>query len=318
MDRNLALELIRVTEAAALACGRWVGKGDKTSADGAATEAMRQALDSIGITGTVVIGEGEMDEAPMLYIGEKLGRGNGGQEVDIAVDPLEGTSICAKGVNGSIATIALAPKGGFLHAPDMYMEKIAVGPTAKGVIDINASPTVNLQRVADAKNCYVEDLTVVILDRPRHDKIVAEIRKAGARIHLISDGDVAPAIAAAVDGSGVDMLLGIGGAPEGVLAAAALKCMGGDMQGRLVFMSDEERTRARKMGIVDFDKVYQCDEMANGDVVFAATGVTNGDLLRGIRYYSGGAETHSIVMRSKTRTIRFIETRHSFDFKPRY
>lgn len=318
MDRNLALELVRVTEAAALACGRWVGKGDKMSADGAATEAMRQALDSIGITGTVVIGEGEMDEAPMLYIGEKLGRGNGGQEVDIAVDPLEGTSICAKGVNGSIATIALAPKGGFLHAPDMYMEKIAVGPTAKGVIDINASPTVNLQRVADAKKCYVEDLTVVILDRPRHDKIVAEIRKAGARIHLISDGDVAPAIAAAVEGSGVDMLLGIGGAPEGVLAAAALKCMGGDMQGRLVFMSDEERTRARKMGITDFDKVYQCDEMANGDVVFAATGVTNGDLLRGIRYYSGGAETHSIVMRSKTRTIRFIETRHSFDFKPRY
>ncbi len=318
MDRNLALELVRVTEAAALACGRWVGKGDKMSADGAATEAMRRALDSIDIAGTVVIGEGEMDEAPMLYIGEKLGRGQGGQEVDIAVDPLEGTNICAKGVNGSIATIALAPRGGFLHAPDMYMEKIAVGPMAKGAIDIDASPTVNLQRVADAKKCYVEDLTVVILDRPRHDKIVAEIRKAGARIHLISDGDVAPAIAAAVEGSGVDMLLGIGGAPEGVLAAAALKCMGGDMQGRLVFMSKEEKDRARKMGIEDFDKIYQCDEMAAGDVVFAATGVTNGDLLRGIRYYSGGAETHSIVMRSKTRTIRFIEARHSFDFKPRY
>lgn len=318
MDRNLALELVRVTEAAALACGRWVGKGDKMSADGAATEAMRRALDSIGINGTVVIGEGEMDEAPMLYIGEKLGRGDGSPEVDIAVDPLEGTNICAKGVNGSIATIALAPKGGFLHAPDMYMDKIAVGPSAKGVIDINASPTVNLQRVADAKKCYVEDLTVVILDRPRHDKIVAEIRKAGARIHLISDGDVAPAIAAAVEGSGVDMLIGIGGAPEGVLAAAALKCMGGDMQGRLVFMSNEERDRAKSMGIEDFDKVYQCDEMAAGDVVFAATGVTNGDLLRGIRYFSGGAETHSIVMRSKTRTIRFIEARHSFDYKPRY
>jgi fructose-1,6-bisphosphatase II len=265
----------------------------------------------------VVIGEGEMDEAPMLYIGEKLGRGNG-QEVDIAVDPLEGTIICSKGLNGAIATIALAPRGGFLHAPDMYMEKIAVGPAARGAIDINASPTVNLQRVADAKKCYIEDLTVVILDRPRHDKAVAEIRKAGARIHLITDGDVAPAIAAAVEGSGVDMLLGIGGAPEGVLAAAALKCMGGDMQGRLVFMNNEERDRAKGMGIDDFDKVYQCDEMANGDVVFAATGVTNGDLLRGIRYYSGGAETHSIVMRSKTRTIRFIETRHSFDFKPRY
>ena len=317
MDRNLALELVRVTEAAALSCGRWVGKGDKMSADEAAMEAMRRTLDAIEITGTVVIGEGEMDEAPMLYIGEQLGSGKG-QEVDIAVDPLEGTNICAKGLNGSIATIALAPKGGFLHAPDIYMEKIAVGPTAKGAIDIHASPTTNLQRVADAKKCYIEDLTVVILDRPRHDKIVAEIRKAGARIHLITDGDVAPAIAAAVEGSGVDMLLGIGGAPEGVLAAAALKCMGGDIQGRLVFMNDEERHRAEEMGIDDFEKVYQCEEMANGDVVFAATGVTNGDLLRGIRYYSGGAETHSIVMRSRTRTIRFVETRHSFDFKPKY
>ena len=317
MDRNLALELVRVTEAAALSCGRWVGKGDKMSADAAATEAMRRTLDAIEISGTVVIGEGEMDEAPMLYIGEQLGSGTG-QDVDIAVDPLEGTNICAKGLNGSIATIALAPRGGFLHAPDMYMEKIAVGPTAKGAIDISASPTTNLQRVADAKKCYIEDLTIVILDRPRHDKIVEEIRKAGARIHLITDGDVAPAIAAAVEGSGVDMLLGIGGAPEGVLAAAALKCMGGDMQGRLVFMNDEERHRAMDMGIDDFEKVYQCEEMASGDVVFAATGVTNGDLLRGIRYYSGGAETHSIVMRSKTRTIRFVETRHSFDFKPKY
>ena len=317
MDRNLALELVRVTEAAALSCGRWVGKGDKMSADEAATEAMRRTLDAIEICGTVVIGEGEMDEAPMLYIGEQLGSGKG-KDVDIAVDPLEGTNICAKGLNGSIATIALAPRGGFLHAPDMYMEKIAVGPTAKGAIDIHASPTANLQRVADAKKCYIEDLTVVILDRPRHDKIVEEIRKAGARIHLITDGDVAPAIAAAVEGSGVDMLLGIGGAPEGVLAAAALKCMGGDIQGRLVFMNDEERQRAMDMGIDDFEKVYHCEEMANGDVVFAATGVTNGDLLRGIRYYSGGAETHSIVMRSRTRTIRFVETRHSFDFKPKY
>ncbi len=317
MERNLALELVRVTEAAALSCGRWVGKGDKIAADNAATEAMRRALDSMDISGTVVIGEGEMDKAPMLYIGEKLGRGKG-PKVDIAVDPLEGTNSCSKGLSGSIATIALAPKGGFLHAPDMYMEKIAVGPAAKGIIDINASPTENLQRIADAKNCYVEDLTAVILDRPRHDKIVAEIRKAGARIHLITDGDVAPAIAAAVEGSGVDLLLGIGGAPEGVLAAAALKCMGGDMQCRLVFMNNEERDRAQSMGIDNFEKVYECDEMANGDVVFAATGVTNGDLLRGARYYSGGAETHSIVMRSKTRTIRFIEARHTFDFKPTY
>jgi fructose-1,6-bisphosphatase II len=317
MDRNLALELVRVTEAAALACGRWVGKGDKISADEAATNAMRRTLDSVGINGTVVIGEGEMDEAPMLYIGEKVGNG-AAPEVDIAVDPLEGTSICSKGMHGSIATIAMAPRGGFLHAPDMYMEKIAVGPSAKGVIDINASPNENLKRIAEVKGCYVEDLTVVILDRPRHEKMVNEIRRAGARIHLIPDGDVAPAIAAAVDGSGVDLLLGIGGAPEGVLAAAALKCMGGDMQGRLVFMSQEERDRARAMGIEDFDKVYTTEEMARGDVFFAATGVTNGDLLRGVRYFGGGAETHSIVMRSKSRTVRFIQTSHYFDFKPVY
>jgi fructose-1,6-bisphosphatase II len=317
MDRNLALELVRVTEAAALACGRWVGKGNKHAADEAATNAMRRTLDSVGIDGTVVIGEGEMDEAPMLFIGEKVGNGHA-PEVDIAVDPLEGTSICAKGTNGSIATIALAPRGGFLHAPDMYMEKIAVGPSARGVIDIDAPPAENLKRVAAAKSCYVEDLTVVILDRPRHEKMIAEIRKAGARIHLIPDGDVAPAVAAAVEGSGVDLLLGIGGAPEGVLAAAALKCMGGDMQARLVFMTQEERDRGRTMGIDDFDRVYNCEEMARGDVFFAATGVTNGDLLRGVRYFSGGAETHSIVMRSKSRTIRFIEGRHQFDFKPVY
>jgi fructose-1,6-bisphosphatase II len=317
MDRNLALELVRVTEAAALSCGRWVGKGDKTSADRAATEAMRRSLEAIEISGTVVIGEGEMDEAPMLYIGEKVGSGNG-QEVDIAVDPLEGTNICAKGLSGSIATIALAPRGGFLHAPDMYMEKIAVGPGAKGAIDIDLPPAENLRRVAAAKGCRIEDLTVVILDRPRHDRIVSEIRKAGARIHLISDGDVAPAIAAAVEGSGVDLLMGIGGAPEGVLAAAALQCLGGDMQGRLVFMSNEERERAQSMGITDFDKVYHGDDMARGDVVFAATGVTNGDLLKGVRYFAGGAETHSIVMRSKTRTVRFIEARHCFGSKPSY
>jgi len=317
MDRNLALELVRVTEAAALACGRWVGKGDKHSADEAATNAMRRTLDSVGIDGTVVIGEGEMDEAPMLYIDEKVGNGHS-PEVDIAVDPLEGTNICAKGTQGSIATIALAPRGGFLHAPDMYMEKIAVGPSAHGAIDINASATENLRRVAEAKRCYIEDLTVVILDRPRHDKLVEEIRQAGARIHLIQDGDVAPAVAAAVEGSGVDLLMGIGGAPEGVLAAAALKCMGGDMQGRLVFMTREERDRARDMGVSDFEQVYTCEEMARGDVFFAATGVTNGDLLRGVRYFSGGAVTHSIVMRSRSRTIRFIETRHHFDYKPAY
>ncbi len=317
MDRNLALELVRVTEAAALACGRWVGKGDKNSADHAATEAMRRTLDSIDINGTVVIGEGEMDEAPMLYIGEKVGN-DGSPEVDIAVDPLEGTNTCAKGMTGAITTIALAPRGGFLHAPDMYMDKIAVGPQAYGVIDITAPPEENLKRVAEAKNCYVQDLTVVILDRPRHEKIIKEVRKAGARIHLISDGDVAPAIAATVAESGVDMMLGIGGAPEGVLAAAALKCMGGGMQGRLVFLNDEEKDRARAMGIDDFDRIYSAEEMAGGDVFFAATGVTNGELLRGVRYFSGGAETHSIVMRSKSRTVRFIKAEHQFDFKPVY
>lgn len=317
MDRNLALELIRVTEAAALASGRWVGKGDKNAADEAATNAMRRTLDSIEIDGTVVIGEGEMDEAPMLYIGEKVGDGSS-PCVDIAVDPLEGTNICAKGINGAITTIAMAPQGGFLNAPDMYMEKIVVGPGACGVIDLDASPTENLQRVAAAKKCYIDDLTVVILDRPRHDKMVAEIRKAGARIHLISDGDVAPAIAAAVTGSGVDLLMGIGGAPEGVLSAAALKCMGGDMQGRLVFMNDHERERAVMMGITDFDRVYNAEDMARGNVFFAATGVTNGDLLKGVRYFSGGAETHSVVMRSKSRTVRFVSTLHYFDYKPLY
>lgn len=317
MDRNLALEVVRVTEAAALACGRWVGMGDKISADDAATEAMRRTLGTIGITGTVVIGEGEMDEAPMLYIGEEVG--NGSQpEVDIAVDPLEGTNLCAKGMNGSIATIAMAPKGGFLNAPDMYMDKICVGPSAKGAIDITVSPSENIKRVAEAKGCRIEDLTVVILDRPRHDRIVEEIRKAGARINLITDGDVAPAIAAAVPDSGVDMMIGIGGAPEGVLAAAALKCMGGDMQGRLVFMSQEERDRATTMGISDFDKIYSSDEMAQGNVFFAATGVTNGELLRGVRYFSDGATTQSIVMRSHSRTVRFIETTHHFDYKPVY
>jgi fructose-1,6-bisphosphatase II len=317
MDRNLALELIRVTEAAALASGRWVGKGDKNAADEAATNAMRRTLDSMAIDGTVVIGEGEMDEAPMLYIGEKVGDGSS-PCVDIAVDPLEGTNICAKGTSGAITTIAMATKGGFLNAPDMYMEKIVVGPDAYGVIDLDASPAENLQRVADAKKCYVEDLTIVIIDRPRHDKMVAEIRKAGARIHLISDGDVAPAIAAAVTGSGVDMLMGIGGAPEGVLAAAALKCMGGDMQGRLVFMNDHERERAVMMGITDFDRVYNAEDMARGDVFFAATGVTNGDLVKGVRYFSGGAETHSVVMRSKSRTVRFVSSLHYFDYKPLY
>jgi fructose-1,6-bisphosphatase II len=317
MDRNLALELARVTEAAALDAGRWVGKGDKISADAAATEAMRRTLGAMDINGVVVIGEGEMDEAPMLYIGEELGNAReGGCQVDIAVDPLEGSTICSKGINGAIATIALAPRGGFLHAPDMYMDKLVTGPEGVGNVDMQKSAGENVKALAAAKNCLPQDLMVVLLDRPRHDKAIAEIRNAGARIQLISDGDVAPAVASAIEGSGVDMMLGVGGAPEGVLTAAAIKCLGGFMQGRLVFMSEEERIRASNMGIKDFDKIYTADEMAQGEVFFAATGVTNGELVRGVRYFAGGAKTHTVVMRSKSRTVRFLETIHYFDHKP--
>ncbi len=317
MDRNLALELARVTEAAALDAGRWVGKGDKIAADAAATEAMRRTLDAMDICGTVVIGEGEMDEAPMLYIGEQLGRGVDGEcAVDIAVDPLEGTNICSKGTNGAIATIALAPRGGFLHAPDMYMDKIVTGSAGVGVVDIQKSAGENVEALAKAKGCNPQDLTVALLDRPRHDKAVAEIRNAGARCQLFGDGDVAAAIASAIDDSGIDMMIGIGGAPEGVLTAAAIKCLNGFMQGRLVFMTEEERVRSRSMGIDDFDKIYSAKEMAKGDVFFAATGVTNGDLVRGVRYFPGGAKTHTVVMRSQSRTIRFLETLHYFDHKP--
>ena len=315
MDRNLALDLARVTEAAALDAGRWVGKGDKISADAAATEAMRRTLDMMDISGTVVIGEGEMDEAPMLYIGEKVGNGHA-LEVDIAVDPLEGTNICSKGINGAIATIALAPRGGFLHAPDMYMDKLVTGPAGHGVVDIQVSAGENVRRLAEAKGCQPQDLTVVLLDRDRHSKAINGIRQAGARCQLITDGDVAPAIAASVEDSGIDMMMGVGGAPEGVLTAAAVKCMGGFMQGRLVFMNDEERTRAKSMGIDDLDRIYSSEDLAQGEVFFAATGVTNGDLVRGVRYFSNGAKTHTVVMRSKSRTVRFIETLHYFDHKP--
>lgn len=317
LDRNLALELARVTEAAALDAGRWIGKGDKIAADDAATEAMRRTLGEMQINGTVVIGEGEMDEAPMLYIGEQLGSAPEGEcEVDIAVDPLEGTTICSKGTNGAIATIALAPRGGFLHAPDMYMDKLVTGSAGIGVVDMQKSPGENVKALAEAKGCSTQDLMVVLLDRPRHDKAISEIRKAGACCKLISDGDVAPAVASAIEGGGVDMMLGIGGAPEGVLTAAAIKCLGGFMQGRLVFMSEEERTRARSMGIDDFDKIYRADELAQGEVLFAATGITNGELVRGVRYFAGGAKTHTLVMRSKSRTVRFLETLHYFDHKP--
>lgn len=317
MDRNLALEMIRVTEAASLSCARFMGRGDEKAADQAAVNAMRRALNDIAFEGTVVIGEGERDNAPMLYIGEKVGKGNG-LKVDIALDPLEGTTICAKGKANALSVIAIAESGHFLHAPDVYMEKIAVGPKGRGVIDLRKSPTENLRAVAKAKGVEVEHLTVIILDRPRHMDLIAEVRKAGARIRLIDDGDVSAALATCWKETGVDLLIGTGGAPEGVLAAAALRSIGGDLQGRLVFRNEDEKARARKMGIEDFNRIYKGEEMASGNVMFCATGVTDGDFLKGVRFFHGGAETHSVVMRSQSGTIRFIQAIHHFDRKPNY
>jgi fructose-1,6-bisphosphatase class II len=294
-----------------------MGRGDEKAADHAAVEAMRRQLNSIEFNGTVVIGEGERDEAPMLYIGEKVGKG-GGPKLDLALDPLEGTTICARGGQNSLSVIAIAEEGKFLHAPDTYMKKIAVGPEAKGAIDLKASATENLKNIAKAKKCHIDDLTVIILDRPRHADLIAEVRKSGARIWLISDGDVSAAIATCKKDSGVDVLLGVGGAPEGVIAAAALRCIGGDFQGQLAFRNDEERTRATKMGIQDHDRIYKIDELAQGKVMFCATGVTQGTFLDGVRFFSGGAVTHSVVMRSESGTMRLIEAEHHFDRKPKY
>lgn len=319
MDRNLALEVVRVTEAAALSAARLMGRGDKDAADQAAVTAMRQAFESMVIRGTVVIGEGERDEAPMLYIGEKVGCGDSKDpEVDIAVDPLEGTNLCAYGRPNALSVIAMAEKGKLLHAPDIYMAKIAVGPAAKGVIDLNKTPTQNLKAIADAKGVYVEDLTAVILERDRHLDLINEVRKAGARVHLISDGDVSAAISTCMEDSGIDVLFGIGGAPEGVLAAAALRCVGGDMQARLVPRNEQERERCHAMGIQDENQIWHLEELAQGDVMFAATGVTTGDFLKGVRYFRGGAKTHSLVMRSRSGTIRVVETEHHFDRKPQF
>jgi fructose-1,6-bisphosphatase class II len=319
VDRNFALEFVRVTEAAALESARLMGRGDEKAADRAAVEAMRKMLNQIQFDGTVVIGEGERDEAPMLYIGEKVGKGSGaGPKLDLALDPLEGTTICAHGGNNALAVIAIADEGNFLHAPDTYMNKIAVGPDAKGAIDLKASPTENLKNIAQKKKCFIEDLTVVILDRPRHEELIKEVRAAGARIWLIGDGDVSAAIATCKPGSGVDVLMGTGGAPEGVIAAAALRCSGGDFQGQLVFRRDDERARAKKMGVTDFDRVYKIDELAKGNVMFCATGVTQGTFLNGVRFVSGGATTHSVVMRSESGTVRYIHAEHHFDRKPRY
>lgn len=315
MDRNLALELTRVTEAASLAAARLMGRGDETLADHVAVEAMRTAFNDMDIDGTVVIGEGERDEAPMLYIGEKVGSGKGPQ-IDIALDPLEGTTICATGRENALSVIAIAEKGNFLHAPDTYMHKIAVGPDARGAIDLSKSPTDNLRAIAAAKKCEVRDLTAIILQRPRHEALIAEVREAGARIRLISDGDVSAAIATCQPRSGIDVLFGTGGAPEGVISAAALRCMGGDFLGKLAWRNEQEKARALKMGVKDLEKIYAIDELARGSVMFAATGVTNGEFLNGVRFFGGGATTNSVVMRSQTGTVRYITSIHDFRRKP--
>ncbi len=314
LDRNLALEAVRVTEAAALAASRLMGRGDEKAADQAAVDAMRKALNVLNIDGTVVIGEGERDEAPMLFIGEKVGAG--GPKVDIALDPLEGTTITAKGTENALAVIAMAEAGNFLNAPDVYMDKIAVGGgLPDDLISIDAEPRENLANLAKAKKIDIEDVVACILDRPRHAELIAKVREAGARIKLISDGDVSGVIATSMPGSGVDIYIGSGGAPEGVLAAAALRCIGGQMQSRLLFRNDDERGRARKWGIEDFNRVYTLREMAQGDVMFAATGVTDGSMVRGVRRFGDGAKTHSIVMRSKSGTVRLIEAQHNFQRK---
>lgn len=317
-ERNLGMELVRVTEAAALSAGRFMGKGDKIKVDQAAVDAMRQALDGVDMHGVVVIGEGEKDEAPMLYVGEEVG--NGSQpDVDVAVDPVDGTRLTSLGLPGAIAVVATAERGSMYSAPPgvFYMEKIAVGPYARDVIDINAPIATNLERIARARDAHIDDLTVVILDRPRHAEIIKQVREAGARIRLIMDGDVSAAIQAAMeDYLGVDVLLGTGGAPEAVLAAAAIKCIGGAIQCKIWPRSDEEREKLKADGI-DLEKVYTTDDLVKGnDVAFAATGITSGELVDGVRYYGWGARTSSIMMRSRSGTVRYIQARHKWHSKP--
>jgi len=315
MDRNLALEAVRVTEAAALAASLLMGRGDERQADQVAVDAMRRALNGLAIEGTVVIGEGERDEAPMLYIGEKVGSGHG-PKIDIALDPLEGTTITAKGLTNALAVVAMAEAGGFLNAPDVYMDKIAVGGGLPSeLVDLDQEPAKNLAALAKAKKMEVRDLVACILDRPRHETLIRKVREAGARIMLISDGDISGVIATSQPESGVDIYFGQGGAPEGVLAAAALRCIGGQFQGRLMFRNEDERGRAAKLGIKDLNRKYKMEELAHGEVMFAATGVTNGSLLRGVRRFSHGAETHSLVMRSKSGTVRYVSATHNFSRK---
>jgi fructose-1,6-bisphosphatase II / sedoheptulose-1,7-bisphosphatase len=316
LDRVVVLEAVRVTEAAAIAAASFIGCGNEKAADQAAVDAMRQALNALDIQGVVVIGEGERDEAPMLYIGEKVGTGRG-VKVDIALDPLEGTTITAKGAPNALAVMAIGTAGGFLNAPDVYMDKIAVGGgLPQGVVGLAQSPGANLRNLAKAKKREVGDLVACILDRPRHEELIAKTREAGARIHLITDGDVSGVIATTRPTTGVDIYMGIGGAPEGVLAAAALRCIGGQMEGRLVFRNDEERGRARRLGITDFDRIYSLAELAGGDLIFAATGVTDGWMLAGVHRTGSYLSTQSIVMRSKTGTVRLIEASRNLAHDP--
>ena len=315
MATDLSLEMLRVAEQAAIACAHTMGQGDRHGSDKAAVEAMRRTLDTVPIDGTIVIGEGERDEAPMLYIGERVGQGAAGvtglPEVDIAVDPLEGTNLCALGTNDAIAVLASASKGGMLHAPDLYMEKLVVGPRAKHAVSLDRSVKDNLKSIAKALDRDVDDLVIIVLDRPRHERLIRDIRGAGARIKLIGDGDLSASIAAAVDGSGIHAVMGTGGAPEGVLTAAAMRCLGGEILARLVINKPEDEERCRKMGIEDFRRIYSAEDLAAGqNITFAATGVTDGALMKGVRFFGHGTRTSSIVMQTEPHQIRFIDTIH--------
>jgi fructose-1,6-bisphosphatase class II len=318
MDKNLALEVVRITEAAALEAAQWLGKGDESAADFAAAEAMHKLFPNVEFKGEIVIGEGEQEMIDMLYLGEIVGANNG-PEFEVALDALEGPIACASGAPNAISVIAIAEHGGFLRCPPhVHMEKIAVGPMGKGVVDLDKPLEENLKLLAEVKHIKVENLTVVVLDRPRHEDLIKGLRRLGARVKLISDGDLSAALTTTRDDSGIDLLLGTGGAAQGIIAAAALRCLGGDIQGRFRPRNQEEAAQLRRLGITDFQKKYDAEEMARGNVVFAATGVTTGDYLRGVRFFKGGAETNSVMMRSKTRTIRFLKTVHHFEEHPEY
>jgi len=317
MDRNLALEAVRVTEAAALASARLMGRGDIEATDRAGAEAMLRTFQSIAINGVIVIGDSDGQADGLLPVGARVGNGTG-PELDVALDPLEGAAICATGAYNALSIIAIAERGGFLRCPEMYMDKIAVGPEARGLVSLQRSPTENLRTVAEARGVYVADLTVAILDRPRHEKLIEEVRKAGARVRLLRDGDVAAAMATTSPESGIDILMGSGGSRQGILTAAALRCAAGDMQARLRPRNEDDADRAREMGVRDLERIYEIEEMASGSVMFAGSGVTNGDYLNGVRFFRGGATTNSVVMRSRTHTVRFLRSVHRFDLKPDY